>query len=255
MLPVDGPVPDGPGWIAQPKMDGWRAVVDASAGRPARIWSRHGTDLTGRFVALARQLDDLDVVLDGELVVFGRDGLPRFSQLSARRPAGTVRLVAFDLLAVAGRPLHDVALEGRLEALEDLPLPDAVQVAAAGPPAAMWTAVCQVGLEGIVSKRLAGRYLPGRRSGAWRRTKNWTESELGLLSVVHDDHGRPGAVVVAGPDGRPCGRVELGVGQVAAQLAAVPAGVTLDGTVKVVVRHHGTDGTLRDAHLLELRAP
>ncbi len=134
MLPVDGPVPDGPGWIAQPKMDGWRAVVDASAGRPARIWSRHGTDLTGRFVALARQLDDLDVVLDGELVVFGRDGLPRFSQLSARRPAGTVRLVAFDLLAVAGRPLHDVALEGRLEALEDLPLPDAVQVAAAGPP-------------------------------------------------------------------------------------------------------------------------
>ncbi len=51
MQPCDGPLPDGHGWLGEPKMDGWRALVRVAAGR-VQVRSRHGRDLTDRFPEL-----------------------------------------------------------------------------------------------------------------------------------------------------------------------------------------------------------
>jgi bifunctional non-homologous end joining protein LigD len=251
MRPVDGPVPHDEGWVAQPKLDGWRAVVDGRGARTA-VWSRHGTDLTGRFGAIADGLDGSGLLLDGELVVFGADGRPVFHQLSARRPAGRLAFVAFDVLATDGEWTTGLPLADRLELLDHLDLPASIDRAVAGPPAAMWTAVCDAGLEGIVSKRIGSRYLPGRRSASWRRTKNWTDSHYALTGVSRDSAGRPDALLIIRPGSTRTVRVELGLTwELRQQLgAAVPPGATLDGSIKVVIRHHGPASQPRDAHLI-----
>src|SRR5689334_2361914 len=72
-----------PEFRAESKWDGWRAVY---AG--GRLWSRHGTDLTGYFhdvVAAVTAHGAPDVVLDGELVCWdAATGLTEFAGLSRR---------------------------------------------------------------------------------------------------------------------------------------------------------------------------
>ncbi|WP_164711137.1 hypothetical protein [Euzebya pacifica] len=237
--------------MAQPKLDGWRAIVDGRGTR-ATIWSRHGTDLTGRFGPVVDDLAESGLLLDGELVVFGSDGRPVFHQLSARRPTGRLAFVAFDVLAVNGEWTTDLPLTDRLGLLDRADLPDRIDRAVTGPPAAMWDAVRDAGLEGIVSKRTGSRYLPGRRSASWRRTKNWTESHYALTGVSRDGAGRPDALLIRRSGSSRTVRVELGLTwELRSQLAAaVPPGATLDGSIRVVIRHHGPATTPRDAHFV-----
>jgi ATP-dependent DNA ligase len=84
------------------------------------VWSRHGKDLTRWFSDVAedavRELPD-GCVVDGELVVRGRDGHPAFVELQRRLlttpakarsliAASPASLIAFDLVAVAGRDIR-----------------------------------------------------------------------------------------------------------------------------------------------------
>ena len=69
--------------------------------------------------------------------------------------------------------------------------------------------VGELGLEGIVAKRLDATYRPGRRSAAWIKTKLWREERLAVTGVRRTGAGRLEAVIVARrlPDGsmRPAG--------------------------------------------------
>ena len=72
MLAEAGPLPEGPGWRFELKLDGFRALVSTTGG--LRVRSRRGWDMT----SLVPELADLPprLTLDGEIVAFGDDKLP-----------------------------------------------------------------------------------------------------------------------------------------------------------------------------------
>ncbi|KAB1103191.1 ATP-dependent DNA ligase [Micromonospora aurantiaca] len=194
--PVDV-VPESPDLLHEPKWDGWRCIAFRETDG-VYLQSRAGRNLTTYFPDITRAIRTLPhgVVLDGELIVWER-GRTNFAQLQRRVTAGRglLRLVhdcpahyvLFDLLADAGgQVVLNLPLSERRVRLERL-LADAPAQLAVTPQTtdmrlvADWllTWTVAAGIEGVVSKRLAGRYEPGRR-GWWKfRTRIVTEAIVG----------------------------------------------------------------------------
>jgi bifunctional non-homologous end joining protein LigD len=189
MLLKSGEMPHGPAWMFEPKWDGFRVLVHlGDPWRALRVVSRHGNDLTERFPELERLAEAAQgrrLVLDGELVICGDDGRPDFDRLRARLTTRSMRLrgaaaaapavfIAFDVLW-ADADVTQEAYDARRELLVGLRLEGhACHVTpATSDGSALWEAVREHSLEGIVAKRRASRYQPGRRSGDWVKVKNW----------------------------------------------------------------------------------
>jgi bifunctional non-homologous end joining protein LigD len=68
LLPSDE-LPDGPGWLRELKLDGYRAVAFKSAGKP-HLRSRNDNDFNQRYPAIVQALVHLpdETVIDGEVV-------------------------------------------------------------------------------------------------------------------------------------------------------------------------------------------
>lgn len=182
MLASDAPLPTGPGWIGEPKMDGWRAIVCVTAGT-VTVWSRHGTNLTDRFPEVQSLGDGPDVVLDGELVVYGADGCPDFHALATRPSRRTACLAVFDIISLNGKAVCALIYEQRRQLLERLHLPTCAHPVMTAPVDELWQVTLQHGLEGVVAKRLDSVYRPGR-SRSWVRAKHWTITSLPVCGYM-----------------------------------------------------------------------
>lgn len=179
-------------WAFEPKLDGWRVTVTVVDGALA-VRTRNGHDVTASLPELrplGEVLGGRDVVLDGELVA--HDGNPQsFYRLSgrmaARRPgavaAAMARIpasfVAFDVLHL-GHDLTALAYRERRMALEGLALmgPSWCTITTfPGAGAELFAACTELGLEGLMAKRLDSRYEPGVRSKAWVKAKcgDWSQ--------------------------------------------------------------------------------
>jgi ATP-dependent DNA ligase len=152
------------GWVPRDRLDR-RA---APRPQPARL--EHD-----EHVGFLEQLP-VRAVLDGELVAFGPDRKPDFElvyeRMLHRRSEIRLTFIAFDLLSLDGRELRSKPYRERRQILESLGLyapqwqvPEAFED---GP--ALWEAVCEHELEGIVAKRLDEPYRCGER--AWVKIKN-----------------------------------------------------------------------------------
>jgi bifunctional non-homologous end joining protein LigD len=192
--PGELPTDDG-GWAYEMKWDGLRALAYIGGGQ-VRLLSRTGQDITGGYPelrGLGAAVGKRQAVLDGEIVAMGEDGWPDFERLQQRmhaRPAMVPRLtesvpvtyLAFDLLHLHGRPLLDEPYRTRRALLEELALQGPrwqTPPSFTGETGADVQAVSrQHGLEGIVAKRLASRYEPGKRTGSWLKIKNLRRQEV-----------------------------------------------------------------------------
>src|SRR5690606_4682262 len=105
---------------------------------------------------------------DGEVVAFDGDGRPRFSLIQMGWPA---TYVVFDVLHSPDGPLVQVPFEERRQQLASLELPPEIVVERPirQEGRALYQAVPEQGMEGIVAKRAGSPYQPGRRSPAWRK--------------------------------------------------------------------------------------
>jgi bifunctional non-homologous end joining protein LigD len=195
MLAGDAEEPfDDPAWLFEVKWDGVRTIVTTvrpGAGPPGgtRLVSRLGADVSAGYPELAALWERVlarNAVLDGEIVVLGPDGRPSFQRLQQRmhlREARAVQrarqrtpavLMVFDLLAVDGESLVHLPLRERLAQLDVTLVPGgAVQRSAvvAESGRALYDAVIERGLEGIIGKRADSPYRPGRRSRDWLKVK------------------------------------------------------------------------------------
>ncbi|OAA20004.1 bifunctional non-homologous end joining protein LigD [Frankia sp. EI5c] len=189
MLAVPGDLPHGAGWAYEIKWDGVRVLTEISGGR-LRAYGRSGRDMTATYpelAAVAGALGPTEAVLDGEIVAFGAGGVPDFALLAhrihltdphrVRRAAAAVpvRYLVFDLLVLAGRELLDQpydARRARLAALPGIEVPDSFPGGPPGAGEAVLGASAAAGLEGVVAKRRASPYRPGRRSPDWVKVKN-----------------------------------------------------------------------------------
>jgi bifunctional non-homologous end joining protein LigD len=186
MLATLGPLPQPPGWGYEFKWDGVRAVIYVDAGR-VRVVSRNDREVTGSYPELRGLLSRFPrrrLVLDGEIVALDPAGAPSFSLLQQRMHVRTpnpallarvpVRLYLFDVLHQASQSTVDIPYTRRRELLGDLAIDDGV---ASTPPwwadeagGDLMRAAAELGLEGVVAKRLNSPYQPGVRSRFWVKT-------------------------------------------------------------------------------------
>ncbi len=176
-------IPEGDGWLFEPKWDGFRCIVFRDGDRIELI-SRKLRPLGRYFPELLEPLRSAlpeRCVVDGEIVVARSDGNgldfdallqrihpaeSRINRLTAETPAA---FVAFDLLAVDVNSLLDEPLADRRSALvAAVTENDVVHVT----PATTDQVVADdwfhrfegAGLDGIVAKPLDGTYQPGKRA-------------------------------------------------------------------------------------------
>lgn len=203
---VGGP-PDGVVCV-DVKLDGIRIQVHRDSD-DVRVWTRSLDDITDRVpevVAAVRALPARTLVLDGEALVVGADGVPRPFQETASRSAtrgaaadGAGRLdltpFFFDVLHADGRDLLDTPLRERLRVLDAVAGPHAVPrlvTADADEAAAFFTRVVREGQEGVVVKALDAPYAAGRRGAAWVKVKPRHTLDLVVLAVEWGSGRRAG---------------------------------------------------------------
>ncbi|MGY4648726.1 ATP-dependent DNA ligase [Mycobacterium sp. URHB0021] len=169
-------------WAFEGKWDGYRLLGDADHGRLS-LRSRRGRDVTGeypQFEALAADLADHHVILDGEAVALDESGVPSFGEMQNRARSTRVEYWAFDILHLDGRSLLRAKYSDRrriLEALADgggLVVPDPLP--GDGPEALDYARKHR--WEGVVAKKRDSTYQPGRRSASWIKDKIWTTQEV-----------------------------------------------------------------------------
>jgi ATP-dependent DNA ligase len=216
-------IPDGDGWLYEPKWDGFRALVFRDGdelfiqSRDLKPLDRYFPELAAPFLA---QLPER-CVLDGEVVI-ARDGTLDFDALLLRiHPAASrvralaeetpASYVAWDLLALGDEDLRGVPQGERRARLEAVL--DGVQPPVHLTPATLERSLAAewferfegAGLDGVVAKRLDGTYQPGKRAmvkikhqrtadcvvAGFRWHKNGPGTHVGsLLLGLFDDAGR-----------------------------------------------------------------
>lgn len=178
---LEDELPSGPGWLYEPKWDGFRALVFREKSG-VRVQSRNGKPLERYFPELVVSLAEAlpEGVYDGEIVVETPGGLDFAALLQRLHPARSrveklaretpASCVLFDLLALRGRDLRSKPLRERRVLLEQLlprrrgrvfatPQTDRLDVAMR-----WYRELESAGIEGIVAKRAAAPYLEGQRA-------------------------------------------------------------------------------------------
>jgi bifunctional non-homologous end joining protein LigD len=152
--------PSGADWVHEIKHDGYRIIVRRD-GPTVRLYSRNAYDWMVRLAAIAaaaEQIKAKSFTIDGEAVVLGSDSLSRFEELSRREAADTAILYAFDLIEHDGEDLRNVPFLDRKTALARLLRNTEAgilfneHIAEDGP--VVFAHACQLGAEGIVSKKV-----------------------------------------------------------------------------------------------------
>ncbi|WP_029060060.1 cisplatin damage response ATP-dependent DNA ligase [Stappia stellulata] len=201
------------------KWDGIR--VQAAAGRNGegelrrRLYSRTGEDLSTAFPDVVEALD-VEAVIDGELLVVIDGEVRSFNSLQQRlnRKTVTPKLLAshpaairaYDLLSVDGEDLRDLPFRDRRARLEafvarlaspriDLsPLVEAADpralASARNAPETLHAGADAQAIEGLMLKRWASPYVPGRPKGQWYKWKRDPHRIDAVLMYAQRGHGK-----------------------------------------------------------------
>src|ERR1700721_2000455 len=102
LLPAER-LPEGPDWLYELKLDGYRALAIKSGGK-VQLRSRNDKDFSARYPSLVEALESMpdDTVLDGEVVALDEEGRPSFNALQNHGPGLPVHFFIFDLLVLRG---------------------------------------------------------------------------------------------------------------------------------------------------------
>jgi bifunctional non-homologous end joining protein LigD len=201
---------DSKGWWFEPKFDGVRTLLYLD-GEDVRLISRTGRDQSESYPELRRvyrRINATNAVVDGEIVATDENGRTSFELLQQRMNLASkseiermtkripVELVGFDLLWLdgedwTGRPLsdrrerlHEVVMEGKGLRL---------MYGVAEKGTRFYQAAVENRLEGIIAKREASRYQPGKRTDDWRKIKILKRQDCVILGWTPGQGGRGAA--------------------------------------------------------------
>lgn len=175
-------LPEGEGWLFEPKWDGFRCLAHRS-GSQVDLISKSGKPLGRYFPDVEQLLGEIegdDFLLDGELLIPAGESLsfeelqlrlhPAASRVAKLAAANPAELMLFDVLALDGVDLSGKPLAERREALERfmkthknrrLKLSPATRnrMTALG-----WLKRSGGALDGVMAKRVDQPYRPGERA-------------------------------------------------------------------------------------------
>jgi ATP-dependent DNA ligase len=116
-------LPDGPSWVYEIKLDGYRAEAVRTTDVVA-FYSRNGKSLAKKFPYIVEALQELpaDTIVDGELVALDESGRPTFNLLpNYSGTSGRIRYFVFDVIVLKGRDLTSIPFVQRRKLLALLP--------------------------------------------------------------------------------------------------------------------------------------
>ncbi len=179
---LNSTVPKGKEWVHEVKFDGYRAISRIE-NVEVHILTRSQKDWTNRFPSIAEELTDLKVkqaILDGEIVSLLPNGISNFQALQnslSEKRDDRLYYYVFDLLYLNGTNLCTFSLKNRRELLKELlsslssnsliRLSENIKENAGK----FFQKACQLGLEGIISKRTDSLYESGVRTDKWLKIK------------------------------------------------------------------------------------
>ncbi len=222
--------PVGAHWVHELKLDGYRIQAHLDKAGKVRLFTRSGLDWTHRMPLIVRELGRLKVesaILDGEVVVLTSDGQSSFAELQAAFDEGAshpLTYFVFDLLHLNGHNLRHQPLAERkqilAQMLDSLPEHEVVRygqhIETEGAP--IFDEACNLGAEGIVSKRADSAYTSGR-SKSWIKSKCVRRQEFVIGGFTKPANGTEGigALLLGYYDGKKliyAGRTGTGFTQV-----------------------------------------
>jgi bifunctional non-homologous end joining protein LigD len=192
--------PTDKGWLHELKLDGYR-IQARKNGKSLELLTRTGLDWTYRVRPLAAEIAALpceSCLLDGEVVVLAEDGNTNFADLQAAFQDGAknhLTYFVFDLLHLNGRSLRGLPLVERKAILatllegasEDVRISEHLETSGE----VMFHRACELHAEGIISKRVSGRYTSGRTSD-WLKLKCVHEQEFVVGGFTLPSKGNAG---------------------------------------------------------------
>jgi len=233
-------VPEGEGWVFEPKYDGIRILAFATHAKSkddVTLVSRNGLDKTRQFpevveaVRALRARSKRPFLVDGEIVAMDGDSPARFQELQSRmhvvdrgaieahRADNPAAMIVFDILMDGTTSLVKEPWRVRRKHLAALLTPRArvrsLSLSDVGDDGdLMLREARKRGWEGIIAKRVDAPYEPGRRSHAWLKLKierrqefvvcGWTEprrSREHIGALLLGYYDRDGTLVYAGHTG------------------------------------------------------
>jgi ATP-dependent DNA ligase len=152
-------LPDGPGWVYELKLDGYRAQAIRDKNG-VHLFSKNGKDFSKKFPQLFAALEEAlpeGTAVDGELVAFDDGGHPSFNAIQNASAATNIVFFVFDILVSGWRNVKHLALSERMILLQSAIVPsNRVQLSEHfhSPLSRFVAAVREMGGEGVVAKRL-----------------------------------------------------------------------------------------------------
>jgi len=183
-----------PNWIYELKWDGYRLIAHINNGE-VTIHSRNGISYNTKFPNLVEDLENIphEVILDGEVVVVDKNGIPDFQKLQNynSQTKGTLKFYVFDMLYLNGHSMLDLKLLERKSLLPEVL--EETNIAAycdhiEGMGTAFYQKAVDAGMEWVMAKKADSTYTPGYRTENWLKVKA-IESLETLICGYTDSEG------------------------------------------------------------------
>ncbi|ESQ93503.1 DNA ligase [Asticcacaulis sp. AC460] len=194
-------VPSGEKWVHEVKFDGYRLQALIEGGE-VRLLTRTGLDWTPKFAGIARLLQKLKVgtaILDGEVVALDSEGVSSFKTLQDSLRDGhsdALQYYVFDLMHQDGEDLTRLPLIERKARLEKLlkgfTSDNRINYSEHfTEQSGFVSGVCDLKLEGLISKRADAVYASGR-ARTWLKIKCHKRQEFVIGGFKEPTHAARG---------------------------------------------------------------
>ena len=184
-------IPKGKNWLFEIKYDGYR-IIAYKQDNNIKLVSRNGKDYTKKFAGIANSLLKLDYtcfILDGEVVVFDKNGKSNFSLLHNSN-SNNFHYVVFDILSLEGEDLRNQKLIDRKDKLEKLLVKAQTNIIFSsfiiGKGKECFSLAKQNDLEGIIAKNINSVY-SSERNEDWLKIKCYHRQEFVICGYTTTD--------------------------------------------------------------------
>ncbi|HJU33725.1 MAG TPA: non-homologous end-joining DNA ligase [Nitrososphaera sp.] len=213
MLAGQADVPfDDKDWVFEVKWDGVRAILlNNKAEGIIEIQSRNGKNITHRYPEITGSVNSVlkyneSIVLDGEIVVLNKEGVPDFQKHQRRMNVESQRDIeflshnipatyfVFDILYVDGRDIQELRLLDRRKILKSIVAEGSKRIRISEyieeKGKALFKSAIERHLEGIVAKDKQSRYHQATRSSAWLKIKGILTQDCIVIGYTKGEGNR-----------------------------------------------------------------
>ncbi|MDT0651127.1 DNA ligase D [Autumnicola edwardsiae] len=191
-----------PDWIYELKWDGYRMIANIKDGE-VELYSRNGISYNQKFSRLVRDLEQIshNVILDGEVVVVDKKGIPDFQKLQNydETTLGELRFYVFDMLFLNGLSMMELPLVQRKSLIEEV-IEDTYHTYYCehmeGMGSTFYKRAIDAGMEGVIAKKADSTYSPGYRSEKWLKIKAIESTEAIICGYTDSESGSFGSLIL-----------------------------------------------------------